>query len=110
MDNAAIADVLDRAANLIEPEGAWTQHQWARDTYGRRVRAVSEQATCWCLDGALIRCSVPGTAGRAYDAVAKLVPHASPLAWNDAAGRTQAEVVAKLREAARLSRNEVEKG
>ena len=30
-----VADILTAAADLIEPEGAWTQYQWARNAAGR---------------------------------------------------------------------------
>lgn len=109
MATLSVADVLDKAADLIEPEGAWTQGAYARDALGKDVNPNEEfitvpDAACWCLHGSIchvvggknmwpwlrnpVRCELPDTE------------------WNDAPERTQAEVVAKLREAATLARNE----
>ncbi len=98
-----IGKVLSEAADLIERDG------WCQETYedyrGRR-----------CMDGALI--AVMGdTHVKLNDVEAALSAHlpqvtsihvAAPhawapvIAWNDAEGRTQEEVVAKLREVASL--------
>lgn len=99
-----IADVLEKAADLIEPEGAWTQGTDARDAAGHQVEPNDEAAVCWCIDGAYLRCG-----GKWHDAGWKvlmgLVPEGlGPISWNDAPERTQAEVVAALREAAAKAR------
>lgn len=70
----------------------------------------SSTAVCWCLVGAIQRAKGGESCG-AYDAaeltwVAKVVRRREPAVWNDAAGRTQAEVVAALRAAAELARGE----
>ncbi len=112
--SAQIADVLDRAADLIEPEGAWTQGVSARDADGRACdNSLAPTAVCWCAVGAI------GTAvaslhaydpspykveGAATAALARVASSASVIIWNDAEYRTQAEVVAALREAARRER------
>jgi len=102
-----VADVLERAADLIEPEGAWTQGTWARDRSGDTATRAEEG--CWCLWGAIYK-----TVG--YDAVAtspclmavaNLVGDSS-IHWNDVPGRTQAEVVSALREAAKKARGGAE--
>jgi hypothetical protein len=93
-----IADVLERAADLIEPEGAWTQ-----GSYG---------------GGHLPTC-MGGAVNIARGRQAWETPAGDPIAaflaqclgqkvafWNDAPERTQAEVVAKLREAAAKARAE----
>jgi hypothetical protein len=94
----SVADVLERAANLIEPEGAWTKEDY-----------VGPSGTCWCVLGAI---------KRAGDFANDLNPAAEALRaalgvgyggipdWNDAPERTQDEVVAKLREAAALAREQ----
>jgi hypothetical protein len=108
----AEAGVLASAADLIEVEGAWTQRVFARNAEGEET-GLSEcrgPAVCWCALGAiskiagnddllveraeyalmrLLRCEVDGIAN-----------------WNDAPERTQAEVVAKLREAAAIAREQ----
>lgn len=86
-----LAEVLDAAANLIEPEGAWTQHEWGHDG-------------CYCLDGALMAAKGTGYTFPELDLIREVTGAESAIHWNDADHRTQAEVVAKLREAAELAR------
>jgi len=100
-----VADILTAAADLIEPEGAWTQ-----ETYG--VPAEGGSYSCLCLYGAI--CEAIRTAeaddrleDRAFYTVRRLVGE-NPIGWNDTEGRTQAEVVAALRAAAEKARTAVE--
>lgn len=107
------AAVLRAAADLIEPEGAWTQGVFARDATGKQTSALSAEATCWCTWGA-----VAHVCGRTryswspeFRALLKVLrlPIDDPgrvALWNDATGRTQAEVVAALRKAADLAEAE----
>lgn len=97
-----MGEVLLAAADLIEPEGAWTQGELAHDGDGREADPLGEEATCWCVSGAIMRAQ-----GDRFLATEKFWPLERliglfPL-WNDAPERTQSEVVAKLREAAALS-------
>jgi hypothetical protein len=104
-----VSETLDKAADLIEPEGAWTQFVFARDKDGKRVGARHESATCWCASGAIIRAGGgPDTwsAVRAWAALLSVIGNLIIPNWNDAPERTQAEVVAKLREAAAIARKE----
>jgi hypothetical protein len=94
-ETLSVADVLERAADLIEPEGAWTQGDY-----------VGPNGRCWCVLGAIKRAGhfhndINPAALALKDVVGKTWLHE----WNDAPERTQAEVVAKLREAATLSRS-----
>jgi hypothetical protein len=102
-----IADILDRAADLIEPEGAWTQESYARDENGSGIAdGRHANAVCWCGVGALEKAG----GDLVGDALAKAIRAVLPkdcesfVVFNDTLGRTQAEVVAKLREAATLAR------
>lgn len=92
-----VAEVLNAAADLLEKPGGWTQ-----ETYGKWDEG-NESYSCLCLFGALGE-----TAGwlddatvsvKALDAV-RVVVGDNPIEWNDAPGRTQAEVVQALRQAA----------
>lgn len=96
-----VADVLERAADLIEPEGKWTQGEMARDRNGVMTGAECEDAECFCAWGAMLR--VGGVSGaptffRSYVG-------AAISAYNDSPERKQPEVVAKLREAAQAYRD-----
>jgi hypothetical protein len=100
-----VADVLERAAALIEPEGAWTQGVLGRDANGRILMARDlGRAVCFCAQGAIIRVSDASLAWHAVQAVQKIIRSEGLGYWNDRPGRTQKQVVAKLREAAKLAR------
>lgn len=101
------ADVLRAAADLIEPEGAWTQgHYWASPTLDssdmEEPSKVPDDAFCFCALGAIARAAdeEPDHAC-GHPAAEALKREVGPVhIWNDAPERTQAEVVAKLREVA----------
>lgn len=100
------SEILERAAALVEPEGAWTQETWF-------MGAQLETAACFCVEGAIARVAGvrPFMAYReaASELLARSIglPAADCIAdWNDAPKRTQPEVVAALRKAAELARSE----
>jgi hypothetical protein len=104
------SEVLDAAADLISPVGRWTQVALARTAGGEAAVAYGRgcDAVCWCAEGAIARI-VGSYVVAEYDDAERYVTgllgdHLA--AWNDAPERTQAEVVAKLREAAALARSE----
>lgn len=86
-------DVLHRAADLL------TEFGWCQGTYGSKVEGA------FCAEGAIFQ-AVLDLYGRGYilnatqwrRVFASLGDHLPN--WNDAPGRTRAEVVARLREAA----------
>lgn len=104
-----VAEVLERAADLLE-EYDWCQGEFAKDSDGCAVVWESDKAQSFCA---------LGVAYRAWSDLGQ--PH-FPLvtsmqgyldvrdvtAWNDEPGRTKAEVIAKLREAATLARRREE--
>ena len=119
-DAQSVAEVLERAADLIEPDGRWTRGAFSRNADGSadlddEALAASEPV-CWCglgaiaqtlrvdsLKGRLWSRLDTGLTGQAYRLLNEVVGTDFPD-WNDAPERTQAEVVAKLREAAALAR------
>lgn len=102
-----VADILDKAADLIEPEGAWTQGWFARNAGGSDTGTNDEDAVCWCAFGAVERAcqSKWSKLSTATNLLGGLVG-GMISDWNDAPERTQAEVVSKLREAAALAREQ----
>jgi hypothetical protein len=109
-----VADVLDAAADLLTPEGAWTPYAAARGAEAFEVDPTDDEAKCWCIIGAVsavngVKCWGPASAQHFLNS---LFPDwhdedsdvVGAALWNDALGRTQAEVIAKLREAAQLAR------
>ena len=103
----SVAEVLERAADLVAPEGAWVQ-----GTFGR-------EGECYCVRGALSIAS--GTRNIAYGHPVSEIALAASLGlrhgnenaagsalvqWNDDPSTTQAEVVTALREAAAKAKAE----
>jgi len=99
------AEILNAAADLIEPDGAWTQGALARTKRWREIGPHEGNAACFCAAGAIRK-------------VAEFFPASRSVAWNlssdealflgyetlpdfnDAPTTTQADVVALLRRAA----------
>lgn len=104
------AEVLRKAADRLEKPGAWFRHG-----YGNRVESSLavppvgelEASTCWCALGAITLeygddfpdAGHPECSSAGQMLVAEIGGR-SVAQWNDAPGRTQAEVVAALRAAA----------
>ena len=104
----SVADVLDRAADLIKPEGAWTRGAYARDEHNDSIDTLHPDAKCFCAMGAVYRAAGASSlykTGR-IDVVNDVRKHlitvvgTTMASFNDAPERTQAEVVAALRSAA----------
>lgn len=96
------SEVLAKAADLIEPKGAWLQRQCVG---AKRKRPCGyDDASCFCLFGSVV--TVCHRANILYAPAWRMVEIAvgpSPIVWNDAPERTQAEVVAALRGASALA-------
>lgn len=92
--------VLLRAAEILEPEGAWCQVATARTAHGKSVEALSRSAVSWCVNGALTKAAKRHVDSR--DAYFHLLDFLGQgvATFNDAPERTQAEVVQALRDAA----------
>jgi hypothetical protein len=110
-----VAEVLRKAADLIEPEGKWTRRAFSRNANGVAEDGCdrwSANPVCFCALGAIAQAagmeSPDGVwitpAARALEAL--ISPDLSVAGWNDAPERTQAEVVAALRKAADLATEE----
>lgn len=53
-DNNTIIKILVETSQLLERKG-WNKYTMARDANGRRCGPDSEEATCYCLSGALVK-------------------------------------------------------
>lgn len=96
-----VSEILNKAADLIEPEGAWTQGHFARRADGAKTGWTEEDASCFCVSGAIKRVAPASwEAWNKFDAYCRQRGFAHMATWNDAPERTQAEVVAALRAAA----------
>ncbi len=98
------AQILDGAARLVER--GWCQDASARDLLGRSVLPTGRWARKFCAHGAMIRVvafdrTAPGE-GNLCEADRYLRGRTGNYVpvWNDAQGRTKAEVVTALRQAA----------
>lgn len=76
----------------------WTQGVLARDASGNAVYPFSSEAECFCIAGAARGCLSDDKIDEFRKACLNIIgsaPYWNALAdWNDAPGRTQAEVVA----------------
>ncbi len=112
MDERSESEILDAAADLIEPEGRWTQEKYARSEDGRG--SPLDAGICFCVVGAIAAVmGVEAWQAETSEPVSVLAqtlgftdedPGADVECWNDAPDRTQAEVVAALRKAAQLAK------
>lgn len=93
-----VLTVLRGARELLTPEGAWTQNEYAKTRTGRPCSVTSPRAVCWCLDGALWHETTAEGWDQAREAVIAVLdsPPSFILVWNDDPDRTQAEVLALL--------------
>lgn len=91
------SEVLAAAAKHVEQ--GWTTGRMARDRNGNFLWSPEHpEATQWCAVGAIYKALGYNTDTEAFTFLQEKLGHIS--VWNDAPGRTQAEVVATLREAA----------
>ena len=109
-----VADILEKAAELIEPEGAWLQEAYAANARGIRAtddgHAWPAEPNCFCVLGAIHWAAKDDTPGghveEAYLRALEFPNGYNVVEWNDTPSRTQVEVVAKLREAAAKAREQ----
>ncbi len=99
-----VAETLDKARALIEK--GWTQGASARGKSKRQVELNSPSAVCFCASGAINRAAprFGGVYAAASEALKRAIGQRFIVAWNDAEGRTQAEVIQAFKEAAALAR------
>lgn len=110
MESSNVADILERAADRLSKPGAWLSgHPLALNDKGQELRSRDiDQAVCYCMAGSVWAAANDfrnsGLVWRAFDAIRPVIGEFSIGGWNSREGRTQAEVVAKLREAATHAR------
>lgn len=100
------SEILAAAADLIEPEGRWIKGDFARNASGWAGWGDDEDVVCYCARGAIQAALADHGSAIEYAPLGYLkraAGHSVIPTWNDAPERTQAEVVAKLREAAALA-------
>jgi hypothetical protein len=102
MTDKSTLEILKASRALITPEGAWTQYSSARNIRRIPVDFYSEKAVCFCASGAIRRSLNMTKYGErlpsSLDFFIEMVGGSISL-FNDAPGRTQAEVLVKFDEA-----------
>ena len=93
-----VLDVLKAARELISVPERWTQGHFARDASGNLVNSSNPAAVCWCVYGATMAAARRvGTttegAAEADRALEETFGGDDLDIWNDAPGRTHAEVL-----------------
>jgi len=114
-----VAEVLEKAAARLSPEGAWTWGMDAKNDRGQFVPPDSRWACAWCITGALAKeaggCTVYRWALRLFCEIQNLRVAETPsdgaysgeqeiAAWNDVRGRRKLDVLRALRKAALAAR------
>ena len=99
------AEILRAAAELVERPGAWTQGELARCESGQADHFDAPSAACWCAMGAVFHvaqksCIWDSTVDARAALLRQIQPIESIAGWNDAPGRTAAEVACLMRRAA----------
>jgi hypothetical protein len=102
--NERALKILRHARALLETEGAWIQHAMARNPDGVESAWNDDTACQFDLSGAFHRAARYHTlplkdVRLARDLILEVADCESIVRWNDAEGRTQAEVLAALDEA-----------
>jgi hypothetical protein len=107
MDAQSVARVI--AAELREYPWRWTQGVYARDAQDEEVEHDSAAAVCWCLHGfirhvlqlpasgeftptAILSAFEQAAVGKSYDPVTSA--EVAFVDWQDAKGRTVADIIA----------------
>lgn len=83
-------DDLERVYALLEDPKRWTQGKYARNAAEEETNIDDDDAVCWCLDGAVMRCGLRNP--EAWGALG-----VNLIAFND--NHTHPEVLALLKSA-----------
>lgn len=87
-------------AELLDDPKNWTQNGWARTPAGNTCHFNSELACAYCLAGATLHCYPESlVAYEALEKVKAVIGQSDYVKWNDAKGRTHAEVLAAVKKA-----------
>lgn len=107
-----VPEILNAAADLLEKPGAWTQGTFARSEDGQRVDMWSQEAKCFCVGAAIQRIEGRHRYGawNRFDGLTRQRGFRHMAEWNDDPKRTQAEVVATLRQAAERAARPTQEG
>lgn len=100
-------EVLTKAKELLSDPARWTQGEWSRDAKGLpSTYRDAGPPVCWCLRGAITRVAGgfdnSGGAEEIVEEAFRGAPHPGQgermlfVEWQDAKGRTHAEVMALL--------------
>lgn len=99
----SVVDVLRRARALITPEGAWTRKCLARTVKGYPIGPLCGGAVRWCIEGACQRASDTELGWLRAIKTIETTVGTTAYGFNDAAGRTHAEVIAAFDRAIALA-------
>ena len=103
MHNPAPRERRMRVHELLASPSSWTQHCTARDWNGEGTMSQFQDATKWCLMGALIKCYAGAECAHTLAlqfACQKITSRIKQgiMGWNDHPDRTHKEVLALCEE------------
>lgn len=81
---------------LFSDESKWTQGRYARDKDGIKTNIKNDNASCWCLVGAVFKCYIYHNADKAIQKLEKKFgkskSYKNIVQWNDHPKRTFKQV------------------
>ena len=105
--NPEAADILRRARERIASPKRWAQCTFARTSYGEGWSVIRDPTACLCINGALaletMNMATTGGASLSLSLVARSRGFETASKFNDAPGRTHAEILAFMDEAIALA-------
>lgn len=93
-----------KAHELLADPKRWTKWAYARDVNGNGVKPESDDAVCWCIKGAIIKCYGGSFAqygkqrNKVVDKLEELYDILQIHEFNDCIGTTHEQVVSLLKE------------
>lgn len=76
-----VLNILRKVKSLLASEAQWTREHYARSAVGESRRGLSDDAVCWCLQGAIDRAAWELT-GMGYSSEAEFFVFEAILSHN----------------------------
>ena len=111
MKKKTTVEILKEARGLLSTPEQWSQRVMAKNKYGKRVSFRSPDATSFCTEGAIARCSPTlNSRSAAFEIFGQITRKVWRIwfisTWNDVSQREHAHVLDAFDQAIELAENE----